>query len=133
MAVPNLKAMDTKALQRLVADAQHELALRSNSDRKAAIKKMREIAREAGSTLEELLGSGGQNGAAKARKPARPPEEGAAPTDKQGKRPPLYRNPEDKSQTWSGWARRPGWVLAHLEAGGTLDDLRIGRRAKKAA
>ena len=55
MAVPNLKAMDTKALQRLVADAQHELALRSNSDRKAAIKKMREIAREAGSTLEDLV------------------------------------------------------------------------------
>lgn len=36
--------------------------------------------------------------------------------------PPLYKK---GNQTWSGRGRQPGWVKAHLEAGGKLEDLLI--------
>jgi DNA-binding protein H-NS len=36
-----------------------------------------------------------------------------------------YANPADPSQTWTGRGRKPGWVTAHLEAGGALDSLAI--------
>jgi len=38
---------------------------------------------------------------------------------------PKYRNPVAPSQKWSGRGKRPKWVIAALEAGQTLDDLRI--------
>lgn len=40
--------------------------------------------------------------------------------------PPIYRNPEDKSLTWSGRGRTPHWVAAMYEAG-TLDQALIKR------
>ena len=45
---------------------------------------------------------------------------------------PKYRNPLSPSQTWSGRGKRPRWVVAALETGQRLDDLRIDN-AKKVA
>ncbi|WP_287961779.1 H-NS histone family protein [Alcanivorax sp.] len=39
--------------------------------------------------------------------------------------PPKYRNPDNPSETWTGRGRKPRWVVAALERGLTLDDLRI--------
>jgi DNA-binding protein H-NS len=39
--------------------------------------------------------------------------------------PPKYRNPLAPSQKWSGRGKRPKWVIAALEAGQRLDDLKI--------
>nr|VFK80760.1 MAG: DNA-binding protein H-NS [Candidatus Kentron sp. SD] len=39
---------------------------------------------------------------------------------------PKYQNPDNPDQQWSGRGRKPGWILALLEEGRTLDDLRIG-------
>ena len=36
---------------------------------------------------------------------------------------PLYRNPGNASQTWSGQGRQPSWVLNALAAGLTLEVL----------
>lgn len=39
-----------------------------------------------------------------------------------------YRNPANPEQTWAGGkGAKPKWVRAHLEAGGTLDQLLIVR------
>ncbi|WP_246849561.1 H-NS histone family protein [Rubellimicrobium arenae] len=35
----------------------------------------------------------------------------------------LY-NPEDPLKSWSGRGRRPAWLVRHLKAGKSLDDLR---------
>jgi DNA-binding protein H-NS len=43
---------------------------------------------------------------------------------------PKYCNPLDPSQKWSGRGKRPKWVIAALEAGKSLDDLKI-KPAKK--
>ena len=37
-----------------------------------------------------------------------------------------YQDPRNPEQTWSGRGRRPTWVLAHLDAGGRLEELEIG-------
>lgn len=38
---------------------------------------------------------------------------------------PKYRNPKNHSETWAGRGKKPGWVEAHLKAGGKLEDLAI--------
>jgi DNA-binding protein H-NS len=39
---------------------------------------------------------------------------------------PRYRNPET-SETWSGRGKQPRWLVAAMEAGGSLDDFRINK------
>lgn len=36
-----------------------------------------------------------------------------------------YRDPVDSDQTWSGRGRRPVWVQAHLDGGGSLESLLV--------
>ena len=50
-----------------------------------------------------------------------------APRRKYPKVLPKYRNSLAPSQTWSGRGRTPRWVVAALETGQRLDDLRIER------
>ena len=38
---------------------------------------------------------------------------------------PKFRNPQPPHETWSGRGRQPGWVTEMIEAGKSLDDLRI--------
>jgi DNA-binding protein H-NS len=41
---------------------------------------------------------------------------------------PKFRNPKPPHQTWSGRGRQPRWVSKMLEAGKSLDDLRIPKK-----
>ena len=41
-------------------------------------------------------------------------------------KPPKYRDPQDPSNTWSGYGRQPEWMKAHIDNGGNKDDLLIG-------
>lgn len=34
-----------------------------------------------------------------------------------------YKNPDNPKQTWSGMGRKPGWLIAHLDAGKKLEGL----------
>lgn len=38
---------------------------------------------------------------------------------------PKYKHPENPDVTWTGRGRKPKWVIAALEAGGSLEDLEI--------
>jgi DNA-binding protein H-NS len=38
---------------------------------------------------------------------------------------PKYRNPANKSETWTGRGRQPKWVAAALKSGQKIDDLAI--------
>jgi DNA-binding protein H-NS len=44
---------------------------------------------------------------------------------KRGKASPKYRNPVDRSQTWSGRGRQPRWYAAALRKGNTERSLLI--------
>ena len=100
----DLDALSLKELKDL--RNQVEKAINSFQDRRkaAALAELEDAAKKLGFSLSELTGS-----SAKKRKPNAP----------------RYANPADPSQTWSGRGRRPGWVVAALEAGKTLDDLAI--------
>jgi DNA-binding protein H-NS len=44
---------------------------------------------------------------------------------------PKYRNPLAPSETWSGRGKQPRWIVAALETGQRLDDLRIDNAEKR--
>lgn len=62
------------------------------------------LAKEHGYSLTELLEAAGPKGS---------------------KGDPKYAHPENPAKTWTGRGRKPGWVEAHLSAGGDLSDLAI--------
>ena len=36
-----------------------------------------------------------------------------------------YRNPKDRSQTWTGRGRKPNWLVAELEAGKSIEAFEV--------
>ena len=52
----------------------------------------------------------------------------AAAKDNPAASAPKFQHPTDPGLTWSGRGRRPRWVTEALEAGRTLDDLRVRKR-----
>ena len=44
---------------------------------------------------------------------------------------PKYRNPQPPHETWSGRGRQPRWVTEMIDAGKSLDDLRIPDSASR--
>lgn len=38
---------------------------------------------------------------------------------------PRYMNPNNPDDTWSGRGRKPRWLVAHLEAGGNIEECEI--------
>lgn len=103
MAV-NLDKMSKDELKQLIKDA--EKALKTLESRRLAEAKQaaESAAKEYGFSLDELLGGSSRKGPKSA---------------------PKYANPADKSQTWTGKGRKPKWVNEALDAGKSLDDLKI--------
>jgi DNA-binding protein H-NS len=40
---------------------------------------------------------------------------------------PKYRNPLNRSETWSGRGKKPRWLTKQLKSGRKMDDFRIGQ------
>ena len=109
MAKYNVSLMSSSELQLLRDEVDAELKRREG--KLAAIEEIKRMAQEKGLKLEELLT---ELGGSKLR-PKREPVAVA----------PRYRNPDNASQTWSGRGKRPLWLNAALQAGKTLDELRV--------
>lgn len=100
----DLDSMSKEELQKLRKDTEKKLKdydQRRRAEARAAAEK---AVKDYGFSLEELVGAN-KRGASKSV--AR------------------YRHPENASKTWTGRGRKPGWVIEHLEGGGTLEDLAI--------
>ena len=93
---------ELKKLQKDVAKAIDDFKER---EKKAALAAVEAAAKEHGYSLAQLL----DEKAAKPRKRVAP----------------KYANPENPSETWTGRGRKPRWVVAALDAGKTLEDLKI--------
>ena len=100
----DLETLSKEDLKQLKNDV--EKALKTiDQRRKAEAKKAAEhAAKEYGFSLDELLAGG---------------------TGKGPKSAPKYANPADPSQTWTGRGRKPNWVIAALDAGKSLDNMKI--------
>lgn len=105
----NLNKLKDDELTSLISDAQSILGSRQEERRQVAIDKIRQIAAEGGVDLAELV----SKLQGKRTKDDRPPVA------------PKYRNPGDASQTWSGRGKRPAWVVAHVDGGGTMESIAI--------
>ena len=105
-----LSELSLKELEKLEGLLGKELKRRREEEREAGLRKLREEARRMGYELEDLI-------------PALTLEKKDKP--RRGVLPPVYRSPEDPDVTWSGRGPRPTWFTAHLDAGGSPEDLLI--------
>jgi DNA-binding protein H-NS len=117
----DLKQMSRKQLEKLRADVDAALKAHEAKDRKAALKAAEAAAKAHGFSLDQLTGA---TPAEKAPAAPRAPR-AKRNADGRAKVAPKYRNPNNPEETWSGRGRAPGWMAAHLEAGGQKADLAI--------
>ena len=97
--------MSGAELRQLQEQIKRELKTREQSDRAKALEQIHAIAHSVGLPVMELVGGG-----VRART---------------GPVAPRYRKPADASQLWTGRGRQPKWVKDWLDAGKSLDLLRL--------
>ncbi len=114
-----LKQMTRKQLEKLRNDVDNALKALDLKDKKAALKAAEAAAKAHGFKLAELTGKAAAETTAPRAPRAKKKGDGRA------KVAPKFRNPNNPDQTWSGRGRAPGWMVAHLEAGGQKDDFAI--------
>jgi len=102
MDLSKLSIADLRTLQDSV---KQELTKREQQDVAVAREKILAIAKSVGISVRELVGSS-----------VRP---------KSGPVSVRYRNPNDASQQWTGRGRQPKWIKAWIDAGKTLDMVRV--------
>lgn len=128
MSAIALEALSNTELQALIRKAQKELDRRQERAKRDLHKQFAKLANEAGVDLQEVLGSA----SAGVKKRTTKASSGAAKAAQKEKLPPMFKNPEDPTQTWSGHGRRPAWFVAYTDAGGDAKALKIRARRQKA-
>lgn len=103
---PDLKSLNRKELEKLLADVKKALAAAQARDRRDARKAAERAAAEFGFNLNELREDAPAT-PKKAKAPKKP-----AKTSK-----PKYADPADASRTWTGKGRQPNWFRAAVEKG----------------
>lgn len=111
----DLKAMSRKELERLLSDVKKALQAARNRDQREARKAATKAAAEFGFSLGEISETQPSASAKKRGKIKK--------TSKPSK--PIYANPDDKKQTWTGKGRQPNWFRSQVESGTALDAMRI--------
>ena len=106
MAKMDLAGYTLGELKGLQHDLERAIKDRQQQDVQKAREQILAIAKDAGVSVEELLGNGGT----KAKKSS-------------GKKVDAkYQNPEDTSQTWTGRGRQPRWMAEAVASGKKPDD-----------
>ncbi|MEM9967639.1 MAG: H-NS histone family protein [Pseudomonadota bacterium] len=102
----DFKSMTQKELKKLIKDAQKALDTAQARDKRDAMRAAEKAVAEFGFSLSELTEAAPRPKAIRGkRKTAKAPSK------------PMYANPSDPSQTWTGKGRRPNWFLSEVEKG----------------
>jgi len=135
----DLKSYSLSDLKKLCVQIEKEIEKRASGAKKALIRKLEKMAQAEGLALSDLLEEAPARKAepkaakvAKAPKAAKPAKAVKAkaekpPAEKKEALPPLYFNPLNPKEGWSGRGRKPNWVINWLGNGGELDDLKKKR------
>lgn len=99
----DLESMDKAQLIELRKEVDKAIDTHDKRMRQNALSEARAAAEKHGFKLEDIL-------------------QGGSPKQVN---PPKYQHPEDPKKTWTGRGRKPAWVSEHLEAGKSLEDLKI--------
>lgn len=97
--------MSASDLRNLQEQIKRELKQRESHDLAKAREQIHAIAQSVGVPLKELIGNGVRV--------------------KTGSVAPRFRNPADTSQLWTGRGRQPKWVKEWVDAGKSIDLLRV--------
>jgi len=121
LTLPQLRVISTRIAR--------EIEKRKALGKTDLLKRMTKLARDAGMSLDDVLGT-----ATPTPKAAR----AAPPVARKEPLPAKYMHPSNKQLAWSGRGRRPGWIEAWTANGGSLEALEIAaekmaKRALKAA
>ena len=103
----NLDKLGLDELKKLQKDVAVAISSFEDRRKKDALAAMEKAAGEFGLTVKDVLGAKKRGSAAKVPGVAK------------------YRNPADKSQTWTGKGRRPAWFIAAIESGKSEKSLKI--------
>jgi DNA-binding protein H-NS len=106
----DLSNMSSAQLRDLRKQLERELKKRESEDLAKAREQILAIAQSVGVPVTELIGNGlraGKSGKGGGTVAAR------------------FRNPADASQQWTGRGRQPKWVREWVDAGKSIDGLRI--------
>lgn len=101
----SLKQLEDDQLKELAVAAGTVLEAKAAEAKKAAADEIKRIAKEAGLDVSILTGT--------------------KTTGTKQPLPPMYANPDNAEQTWSGRGARPKWFKAALEGGKSADDMKI--------
>ncbi len=102
----SLEQFDTAELKEITAVAASVIEARKVSEQREALEAIKQLAAQHGLVVDVKAESGKGT---KGRVPL----------------PPMYRNPENPEQTWSGRGARPKWFKAAIEAGKTPESMKI--------
>ena len=92
-------------LQKRVDKAVHDAQQRERAE---ILKKMKEIANDAGFSMDDLVG-GKSRGRGKAKSSAIA----------------KFQNPDNPSETWTGRGRKPNWLVGRLKKGAKIEQFAI--------
>lgn len=119
----DLKEMSSSELDALISKAkQRKTTLKKRKPVATVRARLRTAAKAEGYTLEELFGTGTAR-AATTRKPRK-----STKGRKLGKVAPKYRNPANKSETWTGRGKQPRWMAALTKKGKKPEDFLIKKK-----
>lgn len=101
-----LKQFSVTELNEIQKQITIEVTQRHTAGRARLRHEFAQMAANSGLTLEEVLG-GGTSKKIRSESVAK------------------YANPANAAETWTGRGRKPGWVVAYVANGGTLESLAI--------
>lgn len=122
----DIKNASLPELRRLSAKIEKEIEKREQADKKGLLNKLKKLAEEQGFDFAALVGL--ESAAAKPATTKGKKADKAAKASKKAGGQIKFRHPEDASIGWTGHGRKPGWVIAWLEAGKPLEELSVGHK-----
>ena len=114
-AKDELKAMSRKELEKLLNDVKKALAAARARDHREAKKAAARAVAEYGFSLNDI-----------SEVEAAKPKKAQKKTSKKSSKP-VFANPEDRTQTWTGKGRQPNWYRNQIAKGTERDAMRIAR------
>jgi DNA-binding protein H-NS len=119
----NLESLSPRELDALISQAKKRRTTLSKRKPIAAVrKKLTQLARAEGYSVQELFGGPG----AGAGRPARASKGAAKKAGKSASKiAPKYRNPDNPAETWTGRGKQPRWLAAYTGNGRSLDEFVI--------
>ena len=104
----NIKKLSVKEINVLIKDLNAEIERRATTEKQLLIAEIRDKAESLNIPVSDLF-----------------KEVAKTPRKRGGSVKPKYRNPGDKTQTWTGRGLKPRWVRDLLDSGKSLEDIAI--------